>query len=53
MGFSAPTLWTVEVLEGGVEGRSASWGYDSEDAARAQVRRCIETGGDGWRQLRA
>jgi hypothetical protein len=45
--------WTVEVFEGGVEGRSASWEYDMEEAARAQVERCLETGGDGWRSLRA
>ena len=37
--------WRVEVSEGGVEGRSASWEYDTEAAARAQVERVP---GDGW-----
>ena len=44
--------WTVEALEGGAEGRSASWAYATETEARAQANRCLETGGDGWRELR-
>src|SRR5258706_4023851 len=31
--------WTVEAVEGGVDGRSASWAYTTEEAARAQVDR--------------
>jgi hypothetical protein len=42
----------VEIYEGGVEGRSASWNYATEVQARAQVARCLEAGGDGWRPLR-
>jgi len=45
--------WTVEIVEGGSEGGSTSWDYTSEAEARAFVARCLETGGDGWRELRA
>jgi hypothetical protein len=45
--------WTVDIAEGGTEGRSASWEFDDETEARALVAWCLETGGDGWRQLSA
>lgn len=44
--------WTVEICNGGVDtGLRAEWTYPDEPAARAQVARCLDTGGDGWREL--
>ena len=44
------TLWEVEAREGGAEGRSKTFRFDSEDEAMAFVKRCLEGPGD-WRQL--
>lgn len=44
--------WTVEICVGGIDsGRLSEWSYDAESQARAMLRRCLETGGDGWREL--
>jgi hypothetical protein len=32
-------------------GRGNTWAFDDEQQARAMVRRLLETGGDGWRDL--
>ena len=44
------TLWEVEAREGGAEGRSKVFRFDSEDEARAFVSRSLEGPGN-WRQL--
>jgi hypothetical protein len=46
------TTWRVESREGdGDSGRGNTWTFDDEEQARAMVRRLLETGGDGWRDL--
>ncbi|WP_238018615.1 hypothetical protein KZZ52_49925 [Dactylosporangium sp. AC04546] len=49
--FESAGRWTVEALEGGVEGRSASWEFNSEAAARTRVDELLVVG-DGWRSMR-
>jgi hypothetical protein len=46
-----PAQWVVEVREGGPDGDSREWEYNNERNARQMVNRCIETGGDGWRDV--
>jgi hypothetical protein len=46
-----PLRWTVEIRLGDADGEHADWTYDSEADALAMVRRCIDTGGDGWQEL--
>jgi hypothetical protein len=44
--------WRVESREGDADsGRGNTWTFDDEEQARAMVRRLLETGGDGWRDL--
>jgi hypothetical protein len=44
--------WVVEISMGSLEaGERARWPYDDEATARAMLRRCLETGGSGWRSL--
>lgn len=44
--------WTVEICMGGLDsGTRREWRYPHEDAARAQLRRCLDTGGTEWRSL--
>jgi hypothetical protein len=44
------TLWEVEAREGGAEGRSKVFRFDTEDEAMDFLNRCLEGPGD-WRQL--
>ncbi|HEY8474316.1 MAG TPA: hypothetical protein VIL37_17005 [Natronosporangium sp.] len=44
-----PERWVVEAREGGPDGQSRTWEYDTLTGARTMVERCIATGGDGWR----
>lgn len=46
-----PARWVVETREGGPAGSSRTWEYDTERQARQMVDRCVETGGDGWRDV--
>jgi hypothetical protein len=48
--FSDENRWIVEHRIGGVEGRSTSSTFDSEQAALDQVG-VLLTGSDGWREL--
>jgi hypothetical protein len=45
------SVWRVEALTGGAEGKSKVWEFANEAEARAMVNRLLETGGDGWRDL--
>lgn len=46
------TMWRVESREGDADsGRGNTWTFDDEAQARTMVRRLLETGGDGWRDL--
>ena len=46
------TTWRVESRESDADsGRGNTWTYDDEEDARAMIRRLLETGGDGWRDL--
>jgi hypothetical protein len=42
--------WTVEAVDGGVEGKVKTWTFDSEDQARELVNRLLAVG-DGWREI--
>jgi hypothetical protein len=44
--------WEVEAREGGPEGKSRTWRFDTEAEARDFLRRCLTGPGD-WRQLTA
>lgn len=44
------TLWEVEAREGGAEGRSKVFRFDTEDEAMGFLKRCLEGPGN-WRQL--
>jgi hypothetical protein len=44
--------WTVEIGMGSLDaGERQQWRYDDEASAREMVRRCLDTGGPGWRRL--
>ncbi len=43
-------VWEVEARQGGVDGSSRTWRFDSEAEARAFVERCL-VGPGTWREL--
>src|SRR5690606_40748346 len=48
------TTWRVQCRIGDADnGKASTWDLADEKEARALVRRLLETGGDGWRDLKA
>lgn len=46
------TVWRVELRQGGAEGRTKEWTFDSEAQARELIDQAIAAGQSGvWRQV--
>jgi hypothetical protein len=44
-------VWQVELCEGGADGRTKVWTFDSEAKARELVERALAAEGTDWRSL--
>jgi hypothetical protein len=43
--------WIVEARRGDSDSPLSSWSFDNEPDARAMLRRLMDSGGDGWRDI--